>query len=96
MTDESDIEKRLHNAALDQLELAFYQRHLGDNIAQARALVAFLQLTSSAGDEPGPDALHGYTLILALLDIILSQASRRMKTDLPRRTPEAQHQFSED
>ena len=90
MQEETDIEKKLRKAAVDQLELAFYQPRLEDNIADARALVSFLQLTSSAGDEPDPEALHGYTLILALIDIILAQASRRIRSNRPRGNAAAQ------
>ena len=90
MKDENDIEMELRDAALDQLELAFYQSNLADNISHARALVAFLQLTAGAGDEPSREALHGYSLIMALLDIVLAQANRRVKSDRLRSKAEAQ------
>lgn len=86
-----DHERRRGDAlkVMKELEEVFVPELPADNIANARALVAFLVSASMDNEPPSPDLVRGHRLVFSMLDIVLMQIEAQLinsgPVDLPNR-----------
>lgn len=89
MTKEHELERGNASNVMRELKDVFVPELPADNIANARALVAFLVSASMDNEPPSPDLERGYRLVFSMLDIVLMQIEAQLinagPVDLPKR-----------